>query len=78
MVDASPFLVAMCEGEHCLPMFAIADQRGDDGGGATVQARLATTLTAVAALLCAKGAVGRLVLLDPETGELIATRQVWP
>lgn len=78
MPDVPSYLVTLCEGERCRPLVAIVDH--DDVASDQVMrtTRFEATLHTIAEVLRAKGAVGRLFLQNQQTGDLIATRHVWP
>jgi hypothetical protein len=76
--DAPPYLIAVCEGDQCKPIVAIADPDGQDGDLAAAQISLLAILTVVASTLRTRGVLGCLILLNGESGELIAKRRIWP
>jgi hypothetical protein len=78
MLEVLSYLVTLCEGERCLPLVAIVDRDEHARDEPTGQARLEATLLALARVLRDNGAVGRLFLMNQQTGDLIATRRVWP
>ncbi len=78
MAEIPPYLIVVCEGERCRPMVAIADQDEQDVDPDSANKQLEHALATMASLLRTKGALGRLVLVNVDTGELIATRQIWP
>jgi hypothetical protein len=71
MPEPPSYLVSLCEGDLCRPLFTI------DDASVTV-ADLLPFLAELAVRLRSKGAMGRVVVTDRESGAVIATRQVWP
>ena len=68
--DAAPaYVLAVCEGDECVAIVPVP---------VVPRALAVGPLAELAALLRARGAIGRLVLLDPPTGAVVAARRVWP
>jgi hypothetical protein len=78
MADLPTYLVLACEDDRCRTMTTFADPHHRDAAPAAARARLAATLAELATRLRDRGAVGRLVLLNRDTGEIVARRRVWP
>ena len=71
---APSYVVAVCEGRRCV---GVADLDGLPGGLPT-EAEARGFLAWMAAALRARGALGRVVLLDRRTRTVVAKRRVWP
>ncbi len=71
MPEPPPYLVSLCEGDQCLPLFRIDDTP-------VTVAELLSFLAELADRLRMKGAMGRVVVTDGQSGGVIAARQVWP
>ena len=66
---AAAYVLAACEGDECVPVVPLPGVLRPVAVGA---------LAELAARLRAKGALGRVVLLDARTGAVVASRRVWP
>ena len=66
---APALVLAVCEGGRCVPVVPLPG---------VPRAAAAGSLAELAARLRAKGALGRVVLLDGRTGAVVASRRVWP
>lgn len=71
MPEPPTYLVSLCEGDQCVPLFTIAETP-------VTVADLLPFLAELADRLRAKGAMGRVVVTDRQTGAIVAARQVWP
>ena len=69
MPELPTYVVALCEGDRCLPLLALDDER---------RPHAVDLLGRLAAWLRARDALGRLVLRNERTGEVVAARRVWP
>ena len=63
------YVLAVCEGDRCVPVVPLPG---------VPRATAVKSLAELAARLRAKGALGRLALLDARTGAVVARRRVWP
>jgi hypothetical protein len=70
MTEPPAYVVALCEGGTCLPVKDLAE--------AEPREELVALLARLAERLRAVGAIGRVVVLDRRTGEVVAARRVWP
>jgi hypothetical protein len=68
--DVAPaYVLAVCEGGECVAIVPVPG---------VPRATAVGPLAELAALLRARGAIGRLVLLDARTGAVVASRRVRP
>ena len=74
---ARSYLIAVCEGRHCVPVRDLGGLGGLPGGPPT-EAEARALLARLAEALRARGVLGRAVLLDRESGAVVAARQLWP
>ena len=66
---APVYVLAVCEGDRCAPVVPLPGVPRETA---------VRSLAELAARLRAKGALGRLALLDGRTGAVVAARRVWP
>ncbi len=72
MPEPPRYLVAVCEGKHCVPLGAADDER------LAAPATAADFLVRVAAFLRRQGVMGRVVLVDGRSRAVVGARRVWP
>jgi hypothetical protein len=65
------YLVSLCEGDRCLSLFNVDDVP-------VTVADLLPFLAELADRLRAKGAMGRVVVTEGQSGVVVASRRVWP
>ena len=69
------YAIVHCEGRRCCVEVTALDDLADE---TVAEAEAVAFLERLAASFRAAGAIGRLVLLNRQTGEAVATRRVWP
>ena len=74
MPQPPAYAIVHCEGRRCVEVAALDDLADET----LAEAEAVAFLERLAARFRAAGAIGRLVLLDRQTGETVATRRVWP
>ena len=67
--EDTAYVLAVCEGDRCVPVVPLPG---------VPRATAVKSLAELAARLRAKGALGRVVVLDGHTGVVAASRRVWP
>ena len=71
MPEPPTYRIALCEGNDCVPVLELDDAPATEAEAVALLAR-------VAARLRAKGARGRVLLVDGRSKRVVAERRVWP
>ena len=74
MSQPPAYAILHCEGRRCVEVADLADLADE----APAEAEAVAFLERLAARFRAAGAIGRVVLVDRRTGDIVATRRVWP